>query len=220
MESSWWGYNFAIDLIVIGGPHRKLWASKVAGVPTMGISGLPFGSPRTKCHWMWPPWRGIENNIRGKVVASPQVWAVVNLVSSSCPWLILAPKMRQLYTNHLVLVLCRVWVSEACQFFLLPSRSSSTPLYPSKVLRAKEHASTLALSLFFVWDSHLGPSRSSECVIMCGNPTLKECEDDTHIPEMGTWESSKTPENSEFNCKGQNTSPWAVLYTVDKGLEV
>jgi hypothetical protein len=25
------------------------------------------------------------------------------------------------------------------------------------------------------------------------NPTLKECEDDTHTPEMGTWESSKTP---------------------------
>jgi len=26
------------------------WDSKVAGVPTLGISGLPFGSPGTKCH--------------------------------------------------------------------------------------------------------------------------------------------------------------------------
>jgi hypothetical protein len=38
-------------------------------------------------------------------------------------------------------------------------------------------------------------------------PLLKECEDDTHTPEMGTWESSGTPKTSEFNCKGQNTSP-------------
>jgi hypothetical protein len=30
----------------------------------------------------------------------------------------------------------------------------------------------------------------------CRNPTLKECEDDTHTPEMGTWESSRIPENS------------------------
>jgi hypothetical protein len=33
------------------------------------------------------------------------------------------------------------------------------------------------------------------------NPTLKECEDDTHTPEMGSWESFRTPKNSEFDCK-------------------
>jgi hypothetical protein len=53
----------------------------------------------------------------------------------------------------------------------------------------------------------------------CCNPTLKECEDDTHILEMGTWESSGTSENPEFNCRGQNTSPWGVLYTVGKVLK-
>ncbi len=41
-------------------------------------------------------------------------------------------------------------------------------------------------------------------------PFLEECEDDTRIPEMGTWESSKTFETSKFNCKGQNTSLWNV----------
>ncbi len=46
-------------------------------------------------------------------------------------------------TNHLVLVLCTpMWISEACQFFLVPSRSSSTPFYPSKVLRARKCAPT------------------------------------------------------------------------------
>jgi hypothetical protein len=48
---------------------------------------------------------------------------------------------------------------------------------------------------------------------------LKECEDDTHIPEMGTWESSGTPKKSELDCRGQNTSPWNVLYTIEKVLK-
>jgi hypothetical protein len=50
-------------------------------------------------------------------------------------------------------------------------------------------------------------------------PTLKECEDDTHTPKMGTWESSRTPKNSEFDCRGQNISPWGVPYTIGKVLK-
>jgi hypothetical protein len=30
------GYNFALDLISIGGMHTKLWDSKVVGVPILG----------------------------------------------------------------------------------------------------------------------------------------------------------------------------------------
>ncbi len=54
---------------------------------------------------------------------------------------------------------------------------------------------------------------------------MKECDDDTHIPKMGTWESfgtwesSETPKNSEFNCRGQNTLPWSVFYTIEKFLK-
>jgi len=43
-------YNFISNLISIRGLHAKLWGPKVAGVPTLGILGLPFGSPGTKCH--------------------------------------------------------------------------------------------------------------------------------------------------------------------------
>jgi hypothetical protein len=43
--------------------------------------------------------------------------------------------------------------------------------------------------------------------VKCRNSTLKECEDDTHTPEMWTWESSETLKNLEFDCKGQNTLP-------------
>ncbi len=93
------GYNFALDFISIRGLHVKLWGPKITGVPTLAISRLPLGSLRTKCHLDVGL---IEYTIRGKVVASPQVWAVVSLVNPSCPWLVLAPKMLQLCTNHLV----------------------------------------------------------------------------------------------------------------------
>jgi hypothetical protein len=87
---------------------------------------------------------------KGEGGGFPQFRSVVSLVSPSCLWLVLAPKVLQLCTNHFVLVLCRpVWVSEACQFFLVPSRSSNTPLYPSKVLRTREHALTPYSSVVF-----------------------------------------------------------------------
>jgi len=43
-----------------------------------------------------------------------------------------------------------------------------------------------------------------------------ECEDETHTPEIGTWEPSEIPEISKLNCKGQNTLHWGVLYTIGK----
>ncbi len=111
---------------------------------------------------------------KGEGGGFPQVRAVVSLVCPSCPWLVLAPKVLQLCTNHFLLVLCRsVWVIIACHFFLVPSQSSSTPLYPSIVLRARECAPIPCLPLFLVWDSHLSPSKSWECVRMdqlLGNP--------------------------------------------------
>jgi hypothetical protein len=42
------GYNFALDLISIGGLGTKLWAPKVTIVLTLGIFGLPLGSLGTK----------------------------------------------------------------------------------------------------------------------------------------------------------------------------
>jgi hypothetical protein len=65
------------------------------------------GSPGTKSHLDVAPWRGAKYNIRGEGGVFPQVRAVVSLVSPSYPWLVLTPKVLQLCTNHLVLVLCR-----------------------------------------------------------------------------------------------------------------
>jgi hypothetical protein len=72
LESFHKGYNFAPNLIAIGGLHRKLCVLKVAGIPTVGILGLPLGSPETKSHLDVAPWKGAEYTIRGKVVASPK----------------------------------------------------------------------------------------------------------------------------------------------------
>ncbi len=47
----------------------------------------------------------------------------------------------------------------------------------------------------------------------------KKCEDEIHTPEIGTWESYRIPETSEFNCRGQNTSHWSVFYIIEKLLK-
>jgi hypothetical protein len=89
---------------------------------------------------------------KGEGGGFPQVWAVVSLVCPCCPWFVLTPKVFQLCTNHLVWVVCKpVWVSEACQLFLVPSRSSNTPLYPSKCCELENVARFLPLPLFSTW---------------------------------------------------------------------
>jgi hypothetical protein len=144
------GYNFALDFITIGGLHNKLCALKVVGVPIVAISGLSLGSPETKNHLDVAPVERHRVYYKGEGGGFLQVRAAVSLVCSCCLWFVLAPKVFQLCTNHLVWVMCRpVWVNEACQLLLVLSRSSSTPLYPSIVLRARERAPTPCTSAIF-----------------------------------------------------------------------
>ncbi len=65
------GYNFALNLIALEGLHAKLWAPKVTRVPYVGISGLPLGSPETKCHLDVVPWRGALNLEKGRGGINP-----------------------------------------------------------------------------------------------------------------------------------------------------
>jgi hypothetical protein len=50
-------------------------------------------------------------------------------------------------------------------------------------------------------------------------PLWGKCEDETHTPKSGNLESFRTPENLELDCRGQNTLPWGVLYTIGKVLK-
>jgi hypothetical protein len=127
-------YNFSLDLIAIGGLNVKVWDPKVAGVPPVRISGLSFGSPRTKCHLdVAPVERCREWYKGGKVVASPKSrpWWVFWVWS--CRWFVLTRKMLKLCTNQHVVWFVQIQVSYL-SFFLVPSWSSSTPLYPQSVV--------------------------------------------------------------------------------------
>jgi hypothetical protein len=50
----------------------------------------------------------------------------------------------------------------------------------------------------------------------CCSLNLKECEDETQTLEIGTWESFEIPKISEFDCRGQNTLHWGVIYIIEK----
>ncbi len=143
------GYNFALNLITIRGLHAKLCAFKVAGVLVVGISGLSLGSPGTKNHLDVAPMERRRVYYKGEGGGFPWVRALVSLVCLSCPWFVLTPKMLQLCTNHPVLVLCKfVWIIEACQFFLVTSRSSCMPLYPSKCYEPRSSPESLLFRCF------------------------------------------------------------------------
>jgi len=104
LESLNEGYNFAIDLISIEGLHAKLCRPKVAGVLTLAILGFPLGNPETKNHLDVSLVGSHKVYYKGEGDGFPQIQAVMSLVNSSRSWLVLAPKVLQLCTNHLVLV--------------------------------------------------------------------------------------------------------------------
>jgi hypothetical protein len=92
---------------------------------------------------------------KGKVVASPKFGPWWVLWIQFCMCLVLAPKVPSLLFG-----LCRsMWVIERFSFFLIPSRSSTTPLYP-KMLQMREHARTLCSFVIFISDLQLSLSRN------------------------------------------------------------
>jgi hypothetical protein len=148
-------------------PHLDLrFSRKVMGLQSRGSPNLGDfeGSLGTKSHLDVGSVDIHRVYYKGEGGGFPQVWAMVSLVCPCCPWLVLAPKVLQLCTNHLVWVLCRpIWVSEACQLFLVPSRNSSTPFYPSKCCELGSVPRLLPLRMFYTW-THICPSRSWECI--------------------------------------------------------
>ncbi len=77
--------------------------TKVKGLQGCG----PRGVPREKSHLDVGSVASHRVYYNGEGGGFPQVQAVVSLMCPCCPWLILAPKVLQLCTNHFVWVVCR-----------------------------------------------------------------------------------------------------------------
>ncbi len=92
------GYNIASDLILIKGLHTELWGPKIAGVPTLGISGFPFGSSKTKCHLDVGLVERHRVYYKGEGGGFPQIQIVVSLVSLSLP--VARPSTKNAQTMH------------------------------------------------------------------------------------------------------------------------
>ncbi len=113
---------------------------------------VPVGVPGEKSHLDVGLVVSHRVYYKGEGGGFPQVWVVVSLVCSCCSWFVLAPKVLQLCINHFVWIVCRpMWVSEACQLFLIPSQSSNTPLYPSKCYELGSMPQLLLLPLSSTW---------------------------------------------------------------------
>jgi hypothetical protein len=88
-------YNFSLNLVPIGDLSAKLWPHEVVEVPTLVVSKLPFGSPRTKSHLDVASVERCRVYYMGESGGFPQVRAVVSLVSLKSLWFVLAPKVFQ-----------------------------------------------------------------------------------------------------------------------------
>ncbi len=75
--------------------------SKVAGIPTDGISGLPLGSPRTKCHLDASPVVNHRVYYKGEGGGFPQVRGVVSPVNPVNPSLpVVHPSTKNASVMH------------------------------------------------------------------------------------------------------------------------
>jgi hypothetical protein len=92
------GYNFVLNLILIGGLHTKLWGPKVVGVPILAISKPPLGSPGTKSHSDVGLVERHKVYYKGEGGGFPQVQVVVSLVSPSLP--VARPSTKSAPTMH------------------------------------------------------------------------------------------------------------------------
>jgi hypothetical protein len=82
-------------------------ASKSRESQLAGFGESRAGVPGEKSHLDVGPVERCRVYYKGESAGFPQVRAVVSLVCPCCPWLVLAPKVLQLCTDHFVWVVCR-----------------------------------------------------------------------------------------------------------------
>ncbi len=124
-----------------------------------------LGVSRQNAIWMWPPWRGIEYIIRGKVVASPKsrMWWV--LWVRVCLWFLLAYRVLKLCTNQFVVWYVQIDVNDwMLVHFFSPILKLHHTLLPLKCYEARSVPWFFALPLFSLQTDLWVYQGASECV--------------------------------------------------------
>jgi hypothetical protein len=106
-------YEFASNLIPIRSLSKKLWVHKVIGVQTETVSGLLFGSPKTKSHSDVGAAERHRKYYMGEGGGFPRIWAVVSLVIPKL--LVACPSTKGVPKSELTILLVglmQVWVSK------------------------------------------------------------------------------------------------------------
>jgi hypothetical protein len=126
---------------------HKVMSPKVARIPTLGISGLPFESHRTKWHLgagPMPVHRIYYKREGGGFSKSGPWWILWVCV---CPWLVHAPKCSNYALSNLLFGLCTsVWISELLVNLPNPTQSSSTPIFPQNAVRQGAHPNSFSFN--------------------------------------------------------------------------
>ncbi len=111
--------------------------------------------------WLYISCLSIENNIRGKVVASSKSrpwWVLWVLV---CPWFVRAPKVLQPRTNQLVIWFVQIRLNNWPTYhFLVPIPELQHVSLPPKCYKLRSVPQLFFLPLFLLLDSHWSLSKS------------------------------------------------------------
>jgi hypothetical protein len=84
------------------------------------------------------------------------------------------------------------------------------------ILRLQENCN---MWIFVHFHYTLSPMKKNHIELFVATPLWGKCEHETRTPKSGNLESSGTPAISELDCRGQDTSPWGVLYIFGKFLK-
>jgi hypothetical protein len=121
---------------------------KIVRVPTLGISGLSFGSPGTKWHLDVGPMARHIVYYKGEGGGFPQVRVMMSLMSPCLPVACPSTKSAQTTPNQLIIWFVQVCVNNWClSFFLVPIPELQHAPIPPKCYEPRSVPQLLTLLL-------------------------------------------------------------------------
>jgi hypothetical protein len=153
LESYRWGLQLYFRRHLNQSFEQEVMAPQSHRNPNFESFGTPnLGVPGQNAIWVQALWLGIENIIRGKVVASPKSGSWWILWVRVCTWFVHAPKVLQLHIDQLLFSLCKsMWIIDMFVTHLNPHLGAPTHPFISEVLQARECAPTPYPSIIFTF---------------------------------------------------------------------